>query len=218
MRNFVGLTLVLLLASCRTPSTVSPISFPLQYKHYIMIASPVEFLTLPSCVAITGVQAVDSRTEKPIGKRFIEGKSTASADVTVTSDLAEWVRAGGLDAIKRGGVMPGSAGPTLRLAIDQIVTSEKVLQCSDYWAGSDQIQSCENDSSGYEGRIDLSAELLSKSGTSCWKDRVEGSSQNYGYAGSTENYRETLNYALDRAMIDLLGSPDFKKAVCSCGG
>jgi hypothetical protein len=198
MRHCVCLTLVLVLAACSTPSTVSPISFPLQYK---MTASPGEFPTLPPCAAISGVQAVDSRTDKAIGKRFIEGRNAASADVTVTSDLAEWVRAGALDALKRGGVTPGSSGSTLRLSIDQIVTSENVVHRS-----------------GYEGRIVLSAELLSKSGTSCWKDRVEGSSENYGYAGSAENYRETLNHALDRAMIRLLGDPDFKKAVCSCGG
>jgi hypothetical protein len=197
MRNRVCLTLVVVLAACSTPSAVSPISFPLQYKT---TASPGEFPTLPSCAAISGVQAVDSRTDKAIGKRFIEGK-TASADVMVTSDLAEWVRAGALDALKRGGVTPGSSGSTIRLSIDQIVTSENVLHRS-----------------GYEGRIVLSAELLSKSGDSCWKERVEGSSENYGYAGSAENYQETLNHALDRAMIRLLGSPDLKKAICSCGG
>jgi hypothetical protein len=37
----------------------------------------------------------------------------------------------------------------------------------------------------------------------------EGSSENYGYSDATRNYQETLNHALDRAMIRLLGDPGF---------
>jgi hypothetical protein len=46
---------------------------------------------------------------------------------------------------------------------------------------------------------------------------VEGSSENYGYAGSIENYQETLNHALDRAAMRAFSAPGFRKAVCSCG-
>ena len=72
------------------------------------------------------------------------------------------------------------------------------------------------DGTGYEGRIAISAELSRAGGTSCWRDRADGFAENYGYAGSTENYQETLNHALDRAMLRLLNSADFKKAICSC--
>jgi len=51
-----------------------------------------------------------------------------------------------------------------------------------------------------------------------WKDSLDGFVENYGDAGTAENYQETLNHALDRAMIRLLNSPDFRKTVCSCGG
>jgi hypothetical protein len=47
---------------------------------------------------------------------------------------------------------------------------------------------------------------------------VEGASENYGYSGTTDNYQETLNHALDRAMIRLLSDPGFQRSVCSCGG
>ena len=198
MRNCVGLAVLVLVAACSTPSSVAPVSFPLTYK---MTANAGEFPTLPPCASLSDVQAVDSRTDKTIGKRFVEGKAAPAADVTVTSDIASWVRTGALDAIKRGGVTPGSAGPVLHLTVDQITTSENVLHRS-----------------GYEGRVMITGELTSKNGSSCWKDRAEGSSENYGYAGSAENYSETLNHALDRAMIRLLGSPDLKKAICACGG
>src|SRR5205085_12574589 len=88
---------------------------------------------------------------------------------------------------------------TLRLTIDQINTTENVLHRS-----------------GYDGRIVMSADLVGGNGTSCWKDRLDGFAETYGYAGSAENYRETLNHALDRAMIRMLNAPDFRKAVCSC--
>jgi len=117
------------------------------------------------------------------------------------SDVAAWVRSGATDTLKRAGASVGkTSAATLRLTIDQISTTENVLHRS-----------------GYEGRIVMSAELV-RSGASCWKDRLDGFAENYGYAGSAENYQETLNHALDRAMIRLLGSPDFRKAVCSCGG
>jgi len=38
------------------------------------------------------------------------------------------------------------------------------------------------------------------------------------YSGTAENYQETLNHALDRAMIRLLGDPGFQRNICSCGG
>jgi hypothetical protein len=50
----------------------------------------------------------------------------------------------------------------------------------------------------------ISAELVRKGGGVCWQDHVEGASENYGYSGTAANYQETLNHALDRAIIRLL--------------
>lgn len=199
MRIGVRLAALMILFACSTPSTVAPISFPLQYKT---MANPGEFPTLPTCAAVSGVQVNDARTDKTLGKRFVEGKNAPAASVTTTSDVDAWVRSGALDALRRGGAATDKAGgPMLRLTIDSIATSENVLHRS-----------------GYEGRITLSAELQSASRKSCWSDRVDGSAENYGYSGSAENYQETLNHALDRALIRLLGSSSFKSAICSCGG
>ena len=165
-----------------------------------MMASPGEFPTLSSCAAVSDVRVADSRTDKTLGKRFVEGKNTPSAEVTSTSDAAEWVRAGVIAELQRAAVMTSKAGaPVLRISIDQIDTSENVLHRS-----------------GYEGRLTLSSELVNANGSSCWKDRVDGFAENYGYAGSVENYQETLNHALDRAMLRVLNSSDFKKSLCGC--
>lgn len=184
------------LVACSTPSTVAPVSVPLQYK---MMAAAAEFPAQQSCAAVSSVRVVDAREDKTLGKRFIEGKNAApAAAVTTTSDVAEWVKTGADAALARAGVANGR-GPELELRVEQITTSENVLHRS-----------------GYEGRITLAAEVRS-GGAACWKGRVEGYAENYGYAGSTENYQETLNHALDRAMIRLLGTSEVKNALCSCG-
>jgi uncharacterized lipoprotein YajG len=194
----VSLFATVFVMACSSPSTVAPVSVPLQYK---MQAKAVEFPVVDSCASISDVSVTDARTDKTIGKRYVENKSSAMAAVTTTSDVADWVRSGAEDALRHAGASLGKSGaPTLRLTVDQINTTENVLHRS-----------------GYEGRIVMSAELT-KGGTSCWKDRLDGFAENYGYAGSIENYQETLNHALDRAMIRMMNSSEFKRAACSCGG
>ena len=198
MRTHVGLMALAIFVACSTPSSVAPISVPLSYK---MMASAGEFPTLPPCAALSGVQVRDARSDTTIGKRFVEGKSAASAPVTTTSDVAAWVRSGAQEALRRGGAKVGDLNaPALHLNLEQISTSENVLHRS-----------------GYEGRIVINAELVGRNGSACWKDRVDGFSENYGYSGSAENYQETLNHALDRAMIHLMNAPELRRAICSCG-
>jgi len=196
MRTSAAMTAIILLTACRAPNSVGPVSVPLKYK---LMASAGEFAATP-CAGVSNVRVSDSRADKKLGTRFVEGKAAPAAVVTAASDVAEWVQTGALEALKRAGATSTkSNAATLNLSIDSIVTSENVLHRS-----------------GYEGRIVISAELSRSNGASCWKERLEGFSENYGYSGSVENYQETLNHALDRAMIRMLNSPEFKKAICSC--
>ena len=191
--------LLVVIAACSTPSSVNPLSVPLHYKPML---NPAEYATLPACAALSKVDVSDARSEQAIGKRFVEGKTSPSAPVTASTDVAAWVRTGVENALNHSNVSTSKAdAPELFIRVEQIVTSENVLHRS-----------------GYEGRITLSAELRPHHGsTPCWKERAEGSAENYGYAGSIENYQETLNHALDRAVARLLNSPELRK-ICSCGG
>jgi hypothetical protein len=191
------LALSLTVSCAAMPTSVVPLSIPLQYTT---MANPGEFPNLPSCAALSAIQVKDAGLPKIIGKRYLEDSPSVSAPVGVSSDVATWVRAGASDAVRRAGVSTKSGAPVLRLTVRQIVTSENIARRS-----------------GFEGRIVISAELTRKGGV-CWQDRIEGSSENYGYSGATDNYQETLNHALDRAMIHLLGDPAFQKKICSCGG
>jgi uncharacterized lipoprotein YajG len=199
MRKYALLAMLILLAACSTPSMVLPFSFPLRYQT---MASPGEFPALGSCAALSAVRVDDAREEKTVGKRFIEGKNAPPAPVTVSTDVAEWVRAGAESALTRSGGSIGTAdAPTLHIRVEGLTTNENVLHRA-----------------GYDGRITLSAELTAKgAGAPCWNGHAEGFSENYGYAASVENYQETVNHALDRAMIGLLSDPELKKAICDCG-
>jgi uncharacterized lipoprotein YajG len=199
MRNAVIVVVLLLACACRTPSSVTPLTVPLKYKT---MASPAEVPSLPACAAISKVNVEDVRDEKAIGKRFVQDKPGAVAAVTASTDIAAWVKEGFESTLQKAGVPVAGKGSVLHVRVDLITTNENVLHRS-----------------GYDGRIALSLELLpAAGGAACWSDRAEGSSENYGYAGSIENYQETLNHALDRAAMRALSSPEFRKAACACGG
>lgn len=198
MRKLIVVIALLLAFACRTPSSVAPLTVPLKYKT---MASPAEITSLPACAAVSRVDVEDIRDDKAIGKRFVQDKPGAVAPVTASSDIAAWAKEGLETVLQKGGTTVGAKGGVLRVRIEMITTNENVLHRA-----------------GYDGRIALAMELLpAGGGAPCWTDRVEGSSENYGYAGSIENYQETLNHALDRAADRALSSPGFRKAVCSCG-
>jgi hypothetical protein len=71
--------------------------------------------------------------------------------------------------------------------------------------------------SSYEGRIALVTRLQSPSGKSCWQDKFEGTSGDYGYAGNIATYQGTLSGALDAATLRVAESQEFQNALCHCG-
>lgn len=197
MKKIIPALAIAILASCSTPSSVQPLSVPLKYKSML---NPAELATLPPCAAFSKLTVTDDRVDKNLGTRFVEGKTSPGAPVTASTDVADWVREGVDNALHHSNVATNKSGaPELSVKVEQITTAENVLHRA-----------------GYEGRIVMTFEVA-QNGKSCWKDRADGFAENYGYAGSAENYQETLNHALDRAVSRVLSSPDFKKTVCNCG-
>jgi len=175
---------------------VEPMSVPLQYKS---MADTDDYDRFSDCAAISDIRVTDARTDKTLGQRFIQGVSEPWADVKTDSNVAEWVTTGVVEGLKNSGAAMAVAGkPVLHVSVEQVSTKENV-----YFAG------------GYEGHVVISGELLAANGKSCWKNRAEGSGENYGHAGSIANYQETLNHALDRAVISMLSS--LESSVCDCG-
>ena len=190
-RGTILATLVLIAGCTAIPTSLEPVSVPLYYQT---MASAGEFPSFPSCAGFSAIQVTDGRLDKNIGKRFVETNPSITAPISAASDVAGWARTGAAEAAQKSGIAQKSSGPVLRITVRQIVVSENVARRS-----------------GFEGRIQLAAELVRKGGGVCWQDRFEGTSENYGYSGRNDNYQETLNHALDRAMIRLLSDPGFQR-------
>ncbi|HUP48780.1 MAG TPA: hypothetical protein VNA04_08310 [Thermoanaerobaculia bacterium] len=188
-------SLVLLLSACG-PSALAPMTVPLDYR---MMADAVEIPVLQECAGVASVEVVDRRTETQLGTRFLQDDRAATYLVTAGGDVAAWVRSGVDVALRRARMNVGAAArPALVITVEQVWTEESVYRRAEY-----------------DGRVVLLAELRTpRGGGACWRERVDGFAENYGYAGSAENYQETLNHALDRALIRMLNSSGFRDAVC----
>ncbi|MGB6603367.1 MAG: hypothetical protein WA747_09000 [Steroidobacteraceae bacterium] len=192
--NLLVMSAFVVVSACAV-SRLDPLAIPLTYKPDPKNAGVLGGL---SCNAISRLQVSDARVEKTLGIRTHESKPL-KADVTAANDPAAWVRDGLQSFLAQNGASFQGNGPTLLVSLDSLHTVESV------WHRA-----------GYDARIALTAQLQSPAGKTCWKESVEGTGGNYGYAGSMQNYRETLNWALDAASMDLAESQGFKTALCHC--
>lgn len=183
------------IAGCAV-SKVEPLSVPLVYK-----ANPNNAGTVGSfsCAATAQIRVADTRIDKTIGVRTHESKPL-KADVTAGSNPAAWVGDGVQGFLGQNGVIFPGSGPMLLISIDTLHTTESI------WHRA-----------SYEAQIAMTGELRSPSGRICWQGTGAGKAGNYGYAGSVEDYQDTLNSALDAATLQMTQSQGFKEALCHCG-
>jgi hypothetical protein len=186
----------LFVVSACVATKLDPLSVPLVYKPNLKNTGLLGGL---ECHAISAVQASDARTERTLGVRAHESKPL-KADVTINGDPSLWVHDGLQGFLAQNGVNLQAGGPKLLVTLDSLHTVESVLRRA-----------------SYDARIGLTVELQSAAGRSCWKQSVEGTAGNYGYAGSVVDYQETTNAALDAASVHLTQAPGFRTALCHCG-
>ena len=55
---------------------------------------------------------------------------------------------------------------------------------------------------------------MAGSGDSVWSHQTDGSAQNYGRPGKTENYQETVNHALDRVVASAVNNDALRQKLC----
>jgi hypothetical protein len=178
-------------------SKVEPLAVPLVYK-----TNPKNAGSLGSfpCAARAQLQVSDARNLTTIGVRIHESKPL-KADVTAGSDPAAWVRDGVQGFLGQNGVtFAGGSSPTLVISIDTLHTTESI------WHRA-----------SYEAQIAITGALWSPSRRPCWQGTGAGKAGNYGYAGSVEDYQDTLNSALDAAILQMTEPQTFKDALCRCG-
>jgi hypothetical protein len=194
--NLLVLSVFFIVSACAV-SRLDPLSIPLVYKPNPKNSGLLGGL---SCSAVSLVQASDARIEKGLGVRAHESLPL-KADVTVAGDPTAWLQAGVQEFLGQNGVVFQGTGPKLLVTLHALRTVESV------WHRA-----------SYDARVTVTAELsASGSGKSCWKQSFEGTAGNYGYAGSVQNYQETLNGALDAASQHLGESQGFKDGLCHCG-
>lgn len=196
MRRMTLLVLAAAVLSACAATHVAPLSVPLAYAANPGNASAIGPL---ACNAVSQLTVHDARSNKLLGTRTLEGKPDM-AEVSAASDPVAWVHEGVQKFLAQNGVSFGGAGPQLVLSLDSLTTTENVWHRSSYRAG-----------------LALTARLQSSSGKVCWQNTSQGKGSNYGYSGSTTNYQETVNEALDDATQQMASLPAFKDALCHCG-
>ncbi|HEY8052415.1 MAG TPA: hypothetical protein VIE42_06385 [Steroidobacteraceae bacterium] len=194
LRIIPAVLMALALCACAV-SRVDPMSIPLAYK-----TNPKSAIVLGGlpCSAISQIQVTDARAEKTLGTRVHESKPL-KATVTAGTDPAAWAQDGVQTFLGQHGVTVQGTGPKLLVSLDAMNTVESI------WHRS-----------SYDAHLNLTGQLQSSSGKTCWKDSVDGASGNYGYSGGVPNYQETLNGALDAAIAKMAQSQGFKDAMCHC--
>jgi hypothetical protein len=180
---------------------VGPLTVPLTYSPAASPGSPTARITgTLACTTLGPVEVTDARTDKQLGIRTLESKPPQKATVSAGSDPTAWVRQGVDSYLSHNGLVVQGNGPHLLLTLEQLQTTE------DAWHRS-----------SYEAVVTLTGELKSPGGRSCWKGSAVGKAGNYGYAGSIENYQQTLNAALDAASQQIVSPQPFRDALCHCG-
>ncbi|HWQ38617.1 MAG TPA: DUF4136 domain-containing protein [Burkholderiales bacterium] len=183
------------LAGCAAKS-LQPTTMALKYQS---TEDPSATPLVQPCAALSALKIEDARRGGEPGKRWLERQPAMEQPISLSGDPLPWFRQAVDLHLRRAGLLTNAAGkPAGHMRLEQISMSEQV-----YLRAS------------YNGRVTLSLDLISAaSGRTCWSARVTGFAENRGYPGSTENYNETLNQALDKALIQLLGSAELSANLC----
>jgi len=191
VRLFLALGLVTLLASACAPSDLSPYTFDAMYQP---VGSIGEISTAPDCATYRELVVEDGREDDTVGVRYLE-EGTDRYDVTMGGDAEEWLRDAVDHAFSQAGIeKSGDSNRTVRVTLERIETDEAVYRRAEY-----------------DAKVVLEAAV---SGGASWDAKKDGFSENYGYAGSAENYQETVNHAADRALAALVNDSGFLDALC----
>jgi hypothetical protein len=142
----------------------------------------------------------DARTDTTqVGRRFWEEHPNQDYPIRLEGKADAFIQQGLERALMRAG-HPSQAGneKNLTVKVTQLSVEEKVFRNSEY-----------------DGMVTLEVSLGAPgSEHACWTGRIRGVSENYGKAGSAENYQETLSRAVDHAASVLFANEDFGKALC----
>lgn len=190
-RFLLALGLVVLLAAACAPSDLQPYTFDAMYQP---MGSIGEISTAPDCAQYRELVVEDGRADDTVGVRYLE-EGSDRYDVTMAGDAEGWLRDAVEHAFSQAGIEEsGNSDRTVRVTLERVETDEAVYRRAEY-----------------DAKVVLEAAV---SGGASWSAKKDGFSENYGYAGSAENYQETVNHAADRALAALVNDSGFLDALC----
>ncbi len=182
-------------SGCRV-SNVKPITFPANYEP---MQSGGEITAAPACAVFRELTVVDNRSEGSAdGVRTIQDREGRS-DIFMDGDVESWFHAGvARGLVKSHFPQDPSAGLDLTMKLAAI-----------------QIEEVAYRNSTFEGRVIIDVELSRTGGGGpVWSHRTDGFAQNYGRPGKAENYQETVNHALDRAVTSAVNNEALRQKLC----
>jgi hypothetical protein len=193
----LALSLIGLLAAC-AQSTIKPTAFAPQYQTQLDSADVV---IAQRCATLSGVDIENGLASRVVGKRTLESKAVPAQNISMTGDVAGWVRASSNAMLQLAQLKANDGqGPRLKIRLAEININENVYV-----------------NSGYDARVILDAALSNARGQACWSQRKSGDAKNYGHSGTAISYQETIDHALDRAIMSIMADKTFQDAACgSC--
>ena len=187
----LGLGLVALLAVACGPGALAPYTFDAMYRP---VGSIGDFRSADDCATYRELVVEDGRGEDVVGVRYLE-EGGERFDVTMGGDAEEWLREAAEHALSQAGIdQSSSSDRTVRVTLERIETDESVYRRAEY-----------------DAKVVIEAAV---SGGESWTSKKDGFSENSGYAGSAENYQETVNHAVDRALASMVNDSGFVGALC----
>lgn len=195
MRRFSLLMLFGVIAAGCAQKSIGPTSFSPQYQSQLDASDVV---VVRSCATLSDVKVSNGMKGATVGQRTLESSSVPPQTIRIGGDVKTWLGASTKEMFQRAAIKTGVAGaPSLTVTLSEMRINENV-----------------HVNAGYDARLIIDAALQSPGGKECWAGRKTGFAQNYGHAGSTEAYRETIDHALDRAVMSIAADPEFQAAVC----
>jgi len=179
-----------------TVSRLTPVSFPAVYQPE---GSGADIASVPACAAFRNLSLSDERTDKrTAGTRSLQEKPDRS-DIFIEGDVESWFEAGVKRALVQTQFPQDPAGKLdLAMELESLRIAETAYR-----------------NSTFDGKVVLEVGVKeSGSDSFAWSERFEGAAQNYGRPGNEENYQETVNHALDRAIANALNSESLRTRLC----
>lgn len=184
-----------LTASCAQKS-LAPTSFSPLYKSQLD-ASDVAIVR--NCAVVSAVDVTNGLKGRVVGKRTLESGAVPAQSISVEGDLATWVRSSAKEMFQRASLKTSVVNaPQVKLRLSELQVNENVRV-----------------NAGYDARVIMDVSVVNTRGEACWTARKTGYAQNWGKHGSAEAYRETVDHALDRAVMSIAADASFQDALCS---